>query len=95
MEVKNEKKVMFKDMLPIDMQAITKAGFDGRQFYSVGDDSWDDDDQDIIWPRTIYRTKPETITPNDLYEKVKYLPFSGLKSDVLDLISQLEGFKDE
>ena len=98
MEVKNDKKVMFKDMLPIDMQSITLIGRYGRQFYSAGYNIWSDDYEDVICPSTIYRTKPpkpKTITPNELYEKVDCLPVSGFRLDVLNLIKRLEGFKDE
>ena len=110
MEVKNDKKVMFKDMLPIEMHAIVNAGNDGVQWYSEQNISgWHDYGKDCFgnscladhegfFEYFIYRTKPpkpKTITPNELYEKIECLPFSGFMTDILSLISQLEGFKDE
>ena len=119
MEVKNEKKVMFKDMLPIEMHAIVTAGNDGIQWYSEQNISgWHDYGKDCFgnscladhegfFEYFIYRTKPpkpKTITPNELYDMVEsaYVMGQTLKfenlikmDDALNLIKQLQGFKDE
>ena len=111
MEVKNEKKVMFKDMLPIEMHAIVKAGKDGRYYIDHGE--WLPDFTENIHTALIYRTKPpkpKTITPNELYDAVinmESVNFDKTEVSVMacvrlsptkkicDLIKQLEGFKDE
>ena len=108
-EVKNEKKVMFKDMLPIEMHAIVTAGTDGVQWYSEQNISgWHDYGKDCFgnsclaehegfFDYFIYRTKPKTITPNELHTTIgDILCINGdINGVILALIGQLEGFKDE